>query len=194
MLHKKFLVAIVSLALLLVSCQHHDYTSLAPVGDDHFLRMVVETPAGDSVLFQCDGSLKKILPVRPLKPALPDSWNLGFIPSGLGRAEKCRLAEALLIGPRKTRGTLLKVVPVALLFLQNSTEKALVVAIPADPADRLDGTESTEALSLENPDIFRNIEEKIALQVFHANPDNLSWTDESGCWRFITSKMNNQSN
>ncbi len=194
MLHKKKFVAIVSLFLLLVSCHRRDYSSLEPIGDDHFLRMVVETPAGDSILFQYDHTSKKILPVMPLKTGLPDNWNLGFIPSGLGQAEKCRLAEVLLIGPRKARGTLLKVVPVALLFLQNSTKKALVVAIPADPADRLEGTESTEALSLENPDIFRNIEEKIALQVFHANPDNLSWTDETGAWRFITFKMDNQLN
>lgn len=190
MLHKKIFLAIVSLALLLVSCQRHDYTSLAPVGDDHFLHMVVETPAGDSILYQYDVSLHKIVPAMPLRPGLPVNWNLGFIPSG--QRGEYRLAEALLIGPRKTRGTLLKVLPVALLYLANGTEKALVVAIPADPADRLDGTQSAEELALENPDIFRNIEEKIALQVFHANPNNLSWTDESGAWRFITYKIDNQ--
>ncbi|NLH53710.1 MAG: hypothetical protein GX459_12790, partial [Bacteroidales bacterium] len=67
----------------------------------------------------------------------------------------------------------------------------LVVAVPADPADRPDGVENAEVFALENPNIFRTIEEKIALSLFKVNPENLFWADQTEAWHFISSKIKN---
>jgi len=162
------------------------------MGDDHFLRMVVETPAGDSLWYQYDFSLKKFVSRMPLPSKLPQNWNLGFIPSGVNHSHDYRLAEVLLIGPQKAQGTLLKVIPISLLYLNTNRDRALVVAVPADPADRPDGVENAEVFALENPNIFQSIEEKIALSLFQVNPENLSWADQAEAWHFISSKIKNQ--
>lgn len=161
------------------------------MGDDHFLQMVVETPAGDTEWYQYDFSLKEFVCRMPLTSKLPENWNLGFIPSGVNHSHDYRLADVLLIGPQKAQGTILKVIPISLLYLNTKMGRALVVAVPADPADHPDGMENAEVFALENPTIFRNIEEKIALSLFQVNPENLSWADQTGAWHFISLKINN---
>ncbi len=185
------LFPLVFFVVLLASCHLRDYYALSPLGDDHYLRMVVETPAGDCTLYQYDIFDRKFIPRMPIAHGLPANWNLGFVPSGKPDAKVPRLSEVLLISPRKCQGTLIKVVPVALLYFTTDSSKALLVAIPADPSERYEATEEEELLSLKSPEIFSRVEEKIAQQIFQAPSGELSWTDQTGAWRYIIHRMNN---
>lgn len=183
------------LLVFLFACHRPDYSSIAPMGDDHLLRMVVETPAGQNFISRYVPENRKFIPTLQLNSTLPDNWNLGFIPSGSPKSAglNLRLAEVVLLSMPKTQGTVLKIVPLAMLQMQTQDGPGiLLLAAPADPSDRLAVTDTPEELVIEYPEIFEQIEQKLALDVFKAKPESLTWTDQTGTWQYILSMIENQ--
>lgn len=183
------------LLVFLFACHRPDYSSIAPMGDDHWLRMVVETPAGQNFIARYDPESRKFKPALQLDYTLPDNWNLGFIPGGPPKSseKKFRLAEVVLLSLPKTQGTVIKIVPLAMLQMQTGDGPIiLLLAAPADPSDRLAGTDTPEELVMEYPDIFEQIEQNLALDVLKAKPESLTWTDQTGTWQFVLKMIENQ--
>lgn len=183
------------LLVFLFACHRPDYPSIAPMGDDHWLRMVVETPAGQNFISRYEPESRRFKPGLQLNSKLPDFWNLGFVPGGFPKsAEKnFRLAEVVLLSLPKTQGTVLKIVPLAMLQMQTGDGPGiLLLAAPADPSDRLAGTDTPEELMMEYPDIFVQIEQKLALDVFKAKPESLTWIDQTETWQFVLNMIENQ--
>ncbi|MGC8864382.1 MAG: inorganic diphosphatase [Bacteroidales bacterium] len=180
------------LLFLLFACHHTDYSTLPPMGEDHWIRMVVETPAGQNFVSRYDSENKIFIPTVQLNKSLPENWNLGFVPAGSQKKaeQNYRLVEVLLLSSPKTQGTVLKIIPLGMLRMQTGDgPRVLLLAAPADPSDRLAGTETPEEMAMVFPEIFEQVEKNLALTVYKANPQSLTWADPTKTWQFIFSMI-----
>ncbi|NLH52910.1 MAG: hypothetical protein GX459_08710 [Bacteroidales bacterium] len=180
------------LLFLLFACHRTDYSTLPPMGEDHWLRMVVETPAGQNFVSRFDSESRKFKPAVQLNKSLPENWNLGFVPAGPKKKaeQNYRLVEVLLLSSPKSQGTVLKIIPLGILQIQTGDDpRVLLLAAPADPSDRLAGTDTPEEMAMEFPDIFEQVEKNLALTVYKANPQSLTWADPTQIWQFIFSMI-----
>ncbi|UPL48209.1 inorganic diphosphatase [Hymenobacter sublimis] len=135
-------------AASLAGCQT-DYADLPTFSAERkLLQVVVEMPAGTSREQRYNAQTHEFQPLEQagtdqLIEFLPVPGNLGFIPgtnvSAPGRPQETDgPVPALVLAEGQPAGTVLEVVPVALLLLDvNGALQPLVVAVPARPAQRI---------------------------------------------------------
>ena len=111
-----------------------------PFSDESVLQMVVEIPAGTNKKIEYDKFKNEFL-INKINGSdrvinfLPYPGNYGFIPSTLmdkGRGGDGDALDILLISEQLDTGTILRVIPIGLLVLEDSGElDTKIIAIPA---------------------------------------------------------------
>ncbi|NVO29967.1 inorganic diphosphatase [Hymenobacter lapidiphilus] len=130
--------------LLLTGCgpQYADIPTFS--ADRKLLQVVVETPAGTNHEQRYNPTTNAFEPLRLAGLAavvefLPAPGNLGFIPgTSSPDAAKGQPLPALLLAESQPIGTVLEVLPVAVLTLDmDGLLRPVVVAVPARPSQRI---------------------------------------------------------
>ncbi|TGE22197.1 inorganic diphosphatase [Hymenobacter aquaticus] len=150
-----FFVSLCSVGL--GSCQP-DYTELPTFSPERkLLQAVVEVPAGTNHAQRYDPAKKDFLPVRRagldhIVEFLPCPGNQGFIPGTRAEATGAPL-QALILAETQPQGTVVEILPIALLTLDdNGTLQQVVVAVPARPSQQiLPGITSWKSLTKQYP-------------------------------------------
>jgi inorganic pyrophosphatase len=137
---------LISMAFLLSLSLNANYMEIKTFSKDDFLQMVVEIPAGTNKKIEYDKNLNdfivdKIKGVDRVINFLPYPGNYGFIPST--KMDKKRggdgdALDILLISESIDTGTVVDVIPIGLLVLQDSNEiDTKIIAIPAEKSLRI---------------------------------------------------------
>lgn len=132
------------LCLLLAGCGPR-YTDLPTFSAERkLLQLVIETPAGTNHEQQYNPATDAFEPRRLAGLAavvefLPAPGNLGFVPgTSPPDAAQGQPLPALLLAESQPAGTVLEVLPIALLMLDvNGLLRPVVVAVPARPSQRI---------------------------------------------------------
>ena len=141
---KYILISIVF--LLTFSLNAINYIEIKTFSKNTFLQMVVEIPAGTNKKIEYDKNLNdffidKIDDVDRVINFLPYPGNYGFIPST--KMDKKRggdgdALDILLISESIDTGTIVDVIPIGLLVLEDSNEiDTKIIAIPAEKSLRI---------------------------------------------------------
>ncbi len=133
-----------------------DYANLPTYAPNRQLQAVIETPAGSAHKLQYDQATKEFIADEEAGQArvigfLPFPGNFGFIPSTQTNS-KGKGLEILVIGESVATGTVMEVIPIALLQLEaagNTDHK--IIAIPARPSEQLITANSFAELSNRYP-------------------------------------------
>ncbi|WP_400193741.1 inorganic diphosphatase [Hymenobacter sp. B81] len=147
--------------LLLAGCGTPRYDELPTYSEErHLLQVVVETPAGSN------HPQRYSLPERAFVPEqhagtdrlvqfLPYPVNAGFIPATRrpgSASTSFRPQSALVLAESQPAGTVLEVVPLALLLLDNAGElESVVVTVPARPSQQVLPVGSWDELNRQYP-------------------------------------------
>ncbi|HQN97995.1 MAG TPA: inorganic diphosphatase [Bacteroidales bacterium] len=188
------------LFLILISgtyaCIRPQYDHFAPIGEDHYLRMVVETSAGNTHCVQYNSSRNEFIKGSALKSPAP--VNFGFIPSLNISTNKENIdpVHVMLLSDSKPAGTILKIIPVGMLQLSVSDEeKHFILAIPADPSEQKVKIQNSSELSMTNPSIFLLLESwlKNYFTTCGVNIQINGWLDENETWHYLLNTFHLQS-
>ena len=135
-----------SITFLLVLSLNANYMEIKTFSKDGFLQMVVEIPAGTNKKIEYDKNLNdflidKIDGIDRIINFLPYPGNYGFIPSTQMDKERGGDGDALdilLLSESINTGTIIDVIPIGLLVLQDSNEiDTKIIAIPAEKSLRI---------------------------------------------------------
>ena len=159
-------ILILAIAQLLTSCSPEqsstDYGGLATYSADGHLQMVVEIPAGTNKKFEYDyesrtfpadikNSYERVISF------LPYPGNYGFVPSTmmeLARGGDGDAIDVLLLSESLPTGTIIKVLPIGILELQDSGETdSKIIVVPFDKSLRVLKIKNFEELNTEFSDI-----------------------------------------
>jgi len=143
---------LISLTLLLASSLNaNNYMELKTFSKNGFLQMVVEIPAGTNKKIEYDKNINeffidKIDGVDRVINFLPYPGNYGFIPSTKMDKERGGDGDALdilLISESINTGTVLDVIPIGLLVLQDSNEiDTKIIAVPVNKSLKIINAEN----------------------------------------------------
>lgn len=134
-------ILISTIFLLAFSLNAINYIEIKTFSKNGFLQMVVEIPAGTNKKIEYDKNLNdffidKIDGVDRVINFLPYPGNYGFIPSTQMDKERGGDGDALdilLISESINTGTILDVIPIGLLVLQDSNEiDTKIIAVPVN--------------------------------------------------------------
>ncbi|GAB2960057.1 hypothetical protein GCM10027048_29410 [Hymenobacter coalescens] len=113
----------------------------------HLLQVVVESPAGTNRVLRYDAGTNEFRPEQRagadrLVAFLPHPANLGFVPSTSLKASPRhaggRPQPALVLAESLPAGTVVEVLPIGLLLLDNAGEmESVVLTVPARPSQRI---------------------------------------------------------
>ena len=189
------------LLLVLCACQ----TDLADLptfsAERKLLQVVVEMPAGTTLEQHYDPETREFKPVeraglQQRVEFLPFPGNLGFIPGTSLPASiaypTSRPMPALVLADSQPAGTVLEVLPVALLLRDiNGSLEPIVIAVPARPAQRL----LPEAVSLASLTAqYPGVRSSLSIWFQHwrsAGPVRIvGWKDERYAEQQIRARMN----
>ena len=181
-------------SLGMMSCNRKDFDRLPARTQDNYYQMVVEIPAGSSLKSEYNPSAKQIEPdsvegrIRIID-FLPYPGNYGFIPGTLMNTEMGGDGDpldVLVIGPPAAKGTVIKILPIAILRMKDQGENDdKIIAIPADPDRRTLQADHFAILSTAYP-IVMNI-----LELWFKNykkPENIEitgWGSETEAYAII---------
>lgn len=148
---------LISITLLLpFSLNANNYMELKTFSKNGFLQMVVEIPAGTNKKIEYDKDINeffidKIDGVDRVINFLPYPGNYGFIPSTKMDKERGGDGDALdilLISESIITGTILDVIPIGLLVLQDSNEiDTKIIAVPVNKSLKIIDAENYSDLN-----------------------------------------------
>tara|TARA_B110000459_G_C16562295_1_gene472193 strand:+ start:738 stop:1349 length:612 start_codon:yes stop_codon:yes gene_type:complete len=157
---------LISITLLLaLSLNASNYMELKTFSKNSFLQMVVEIPAGTNKKIEYDKNINeffidKINGVDRVINFLPYLGNYGFIPSTKMDKERGGDGDALdilLISESINTGTILDVIPIGLLVLQDSNQiDTKIIAVPVNKSLKIINAENYSDLN-EDYLILKNI-------------------------------------
>lgn len=133
-------------ALTLASCLQKDLAVISAHSRNHFLQAVVEIPAGTNHKIEYDRHSKEFMVNKKngrdrIIDFLPYPGNYGFIPSTYMDPAKGGDGDALdvlIIAESYPTGTVMEIIPIAVLLLTDSNEiDHKIIAIPADLDKRI---------------------------------------------------------
>ncbi|WP_238388005.1 inorganic diphosphatase [Hymenobacter sediminis] len=174
-----------------------DYADLPTFSAERKLvQVVVEMPAGSNHEQQYNpGTQQFELPQKPganeLIEFLPVPGNLGFIPgtqtAPISPQAPADPIPALVLAESQPVGTVLEVIPVALLVLDvNSNLEPVVLAVPARPAQRI-LPDATDWVSLNRH--YPGVRQSLSLWFQHRNSAAetriAGWQDEKAADQYI---------
>lgn len=194
--------AIFKLLFLIVigGCVSRDLESLPAITEGHQLTMVVEIAAGSAEKIEYNSEKKAFLPdsvqgkVR-IVDFLPYPVNYGFIPSTLQSKAKGGDGDPLdvmLIGQSLPAGSVLKVIPVGVLRLKDNGEADdKILAIPADPSQRLIAATDFATLTMNYPAILTLLNDWFVNYKGQGVTTSDGWGDEAEAWRLVIDNAKN---
>ncbi|GAA4375790.1 inorganic diphosphatase [Hymenobacter koreensis] len=157
-------LTVVGGATLLVAGCRTSYEDLPTYSEErNLLQVVVETPAGTNheIRYSArDHDFRRVQQAGSdrVVPFLPYPANVGFIPSTRGSATARRTGTgtltALVLAESQPSGTIMEVLPVALLMLDNAGEmQTVVVTVPARPSQQVIAASSWHELTTQYPGV-----------------------------------------
>ncbi|HNQ59289.1 MAG TPA: inorganic diphosphatase [Bacteroidales bacterium] len=179
--------ALISFLLIVISaCIRPQYDNFSSIGEDHYLRMVIETPAGNLNCVHFHPSSNSFIQGNAFQKPAP--LNFGFIPSSnrSKSAQEFDPIRVMLLSNSKPSGTILKIIPIGMLqFAASGKQRVLILAVPADPSHRKSNINDEAAISMTEPSIFSILE--LWLKNYSAIPDVIiyGWADENITWNYI---------
>jgi inorganic pyrophosphatase len=158
---------LISMAFLLGLSLNANYMEIKTFSKDDFLQMVVEIPAGTNKKIEYDKNLNgffvdKINGINRVVNFLPYPGNYGFIPST--KMDKKRggdgdALDILLLSESIDTGTVVDVIPIGLLVLQDSNEiDTKIIAIPAEESLKIINANNYYDLNKDYPALINIIE------------------------------------
>lgn len=174
--------------VLLQSCgSTKDYYKLSAQVPEGIFNAVIEIPAGTNKKYEYDPSQREfVIDMENGKERaidfLPYPANYGFIPSTLSKSDSGGDGDALdvlVISEAMTTGTVLEILPIAMLKLIDDGETDYkVVAVPQDNSKRIIRATTYAKLTADYPKLLKIIE----LWFLNYNPKDSSsvegWGDE----------------
>jgi inorganic pyrophosphatase len=137
------LAALATATLALSGCQTH-YEDLPTFSQERrLLQVVVEMPAGTNHAQRYDATQHQFVPERRagldhVVEFLPCPGNSGFIPGTAGAPPSARPLAALVLAETQPAGTVLEVLPIGLVTLDdNGLLRPIVLAVPARPSQQI---------------------------------------------------------
>ena len=134
------LLQLLALSIVSFSIDANDFLETKTFSDQNTLQMVIEIPAGTNRKVEYDNFKNEFL-INKINGSdrvinfLPYPGNYGFIPSTLmdkGRGGDGDALDILLISEQLDTGTILSVIPIGLLVLEDSDElDTKIIAVPA---------------------------------------------------------------
>ena len=181
------------LAAMPSGCGPRDYCDIPAYSDGNYLQAVIEIPAGTSTqIAYC--KLTHRFRVRadeqgPQRVAyLPYPFNYGFIPSTSASLdpEDRDMLEVMVISESLATGTVLEVIPLALLVLKDDfTTQYKVLAIPSAPEKQIINAGLFEEFKTKYPSVTDIIEDWFIGSGLYRNPEIVGWQDEHVTRNFI---------
>ncbi|WP_019948548.1 inorganic diphosphatase [Hymenobacter aerophilus] len=184
--------------LLLAGCEPR-YADLPTFSAERkLLQLVVETPAGTNREQRYNPATNAFEPRRLAGLAavvefLPAPGNLGFVAGtsspATAQGQPVAPLPALLLAESQPTGTVLEVLPIALLTLDiNGQLRPLVVAVPARPSQRI-LPEATDWASLRR--VYPGVQPFVELWFRHRAPNTriVGWKDEKAASQLIRQWM-----
>lgn len=137
------LAALATAGPVLTGCQPHldDLPTFSP--ERKLLQVVVEMPAGTNHAQRYDAAQRQFVPERRagldhVVEFLPCPGNSGFIPGTTDATPAARPLAALVLAEAQPAGTVLEVLPVGLVTLDdNGLLRPIVLAVPARPSQQI---------------------------------------------------------
>ena len=145
-----------------------DYSEVSTYSQAGILQMVIEIPAGTNRKLEYNSKTNSFvvdtLAGRPrVIEFLPYVGNYGFIPSTImheSRGGDGDALDILLISESRPTGTIVGVIPIALLKLEDQGEiDNKIIAVPANPSERIINAASLSELHSEFPDTMSIIKQ-----------------------------------
>lgn len=190
----------VLLLLLISGCVSRDLETLPAITEGHQLTMVVEIAAGSAVKTEYSAEKRAFLPdsvqgkVRVID-FLPYPVNYGFIPSTIqpkASAGDGDPLDVMLIGQSLPSGTILRVIPLGVLRLKDHGENDdKILAIPADPSQRLIQSADFATLTLNYPAILTLLNDWFVNYKGQGVITSDGWGDEAEAWRLVIDNSTN---
>lgn len=180
----------------LAGCQQH-YEDLPTFSTDRkLMQVVVEMPAGTNHAYRYDPNTHKFVPVRRaglelVVEFLPCPGNMGFVP-GTHIGQTARPLPALVLTEAQPAGTVLEVLPIGLLTLDDNGElQHLVLAVPARPSQRILPEVTTwQELLARYPGARTVIQQWVLHQGRPGEIRIVSWKNEKAAEQQVKSAMN----
>ncbi|MBL4716622.1 MAG: inorganic pyrophosphatase [Flavobacteriales bacterium] len=173
--------------ILFTSSGNIKYKEVATFSTNNFVNAVIEIPAGtnhkiefdeNTNTFPCDQKNGK----DRIIDFLPYPGNYGFIPSTLMDESTGGDGDALdilVISESFTTGTIVEIVPIAILELKDRGElDSKIIGIPADPANQLLQATTFDELSQKYPQVKNIIETWFLHYKGIGKMELISWGDE----------------
>ncbi len=193
-LMKSTILQVILISVLSVGCVSRDYSTLPSIMEGHQVTMVVEISAGTSVKIEYNALKREFLPdsiagrVR-FVDYLPYPLNYGFIPSTLQSAQRGGDGDPLdvmLLGQSLPTGTIIKVIPVAVLRTKdNGEDDDKILVIPADPSSRIVMADDFASLNMNYPSILAQLESWFLNYKGTGVITSDGWGDEAEAWAKI---------
>lgn len=193
-LMKSTIIQVILISVLSVGCVSRDYSTLPSVTEDHQLTMVVEISAGTSVKIEYNALKREFFSdsiagrVRVID-YLPYPLNYGFIPSTLQSAQKGGDGDpldVLLLGQSLPTGTIIKVIPIAVLRMKdNGEDDDKILVIPADPSARIVMADDFASLNMNYPSVLSQLESWFLNYKGTGVMISGGWGDEAEAWAKI---------
>ena len=187
---------VVLLGGLFASCTPH-YEELPTFSAERkLLQVVVEMPAGTSHAQRYDPASHDFVPVRRagldlVVEFLPCPGNQGFIP-GTRLGVAARPLSALVLSEAQPAGTVVEVVPVGMLTLDdNGVLKPIILAVPARPSQQiLPDVVTWQDLTSRYPAVREVIRQWFLHQGRPGEVRIVSWKNEKAAEQQVKAAMN----
>ena len=174
-----------------------EYENLSTFSADHkLLQVVVEMPAGTNHVRRYDPATHDFVPLRRagldvVVGFLPCPGNLGFVPGTHLGAAPGPLA-ALVLAEAQPAGTVLEVIPIGVLLLDNNGgPQSIVLAVPARPSQQiLAGVLTWQDLTSRYPGAREVVRQWFLHQGRPGVIRVVGWKDEKAAEQLVKAAMN----
>ena len=166
------IIATIICFLIISNCSFAEntinYSEIPAYSDLDMLQMVIEIPAGTNKKLEYNYEtnsfmIDKIAGRPRIIEFLPYVGNYGFIPSTIMHESEGGDGDALdilLISESRPTGSIIGVIPVAILKLEDNGEiDSKIIAVPADPKDRIISAISFSELNSQFPNTMSIIKQ-----------------------------------
>lgn len=187
------LIFMAILALIQAGCHPGNYSKVPAYSTGNYLQAVIEIPAGTSKqISYCMLTHRFRVMADEDSPQkvdfMPYPFNYGFIPSTnfSAHSDGRSLIDIMVISESLETGTLLEVIPLALLILKDDfTTYYKVLAIPASPEKQIIRADMFEDIKIKYASMTDIIEDWFLSSGLYQNPMVAGWEDEHVTRNFI---------
>lgn len=179
-----FVFGFLVLTLGILSSCKTDYANLPTYAANRQLQAVVEVPAGSSQKLQYDRTTQEFIPAKEaglnkMINFLPFPANFGFIPSTETNI-KGKGLEIVVISDRAETGTVMEVIPIAVLQLETDGElDHKIIAIPARPSEQVISANDYAAFSSRYPAVKEILQKWFVNYNLARGSKFVGWRDEA---------------